>query len=258
MQHRFPVCVAAFIGFVFSAQMADGGSDLRQQLTEAWQKIQDCENLPKGDLESCQALAKLRIDLISAEISQTKLESDSRPNWSLEFLKVLLAAAGGAIGALVGLWAERRKVIAGIEARGQELDKILKEVRLTQEIQIKMAGGEWDRQSLWRERRDSYAKLIVAGEAVMNMLYAGRDHEQSKWSDLSLADSYARIFCNKACVKALNEFWKKRDQVNEQKSFQDQADEAHEFVLRVLDAAKNDLRAERVLEIPATSTRAIT
>ena len=84
---------------------------------------------------------------------------------------MLLVAIGGAIGALLGVWAERRKVIAGIEARGEELDKILREVRLKQEIQIKLAGSEWDRQSLWRERRDSYAKLIVAGEAIMTMLY---------------------------------------------------------------------------------------
>ena len=161
--------------------------------------------------------------------------------------KTSLSRIGGAAGALFGVWVERRKAVAGLEARAEKLNEILNEVRAVKDVETRFAGKEWNRQSLWQEKRDAYAKLFVASHAVMNMLYQ-KDDNPEVWNQFSLADSYARLFASKSCSDALDSFWKGRGD-SAGRSLEEQAQDALSLVENIIKIANVDLLSDRVRSI---------
>jgi hypothetical protein len=171
-------------------------------------------------------------------------------NWAAECLKFASTALGGLAGALIGVLAKRRSLIDQIDVRADKLETILDEVKAVQAIQIKMAGDEWSRQTVWREKRDMYAKLIAAADAIMSKPFrysdgAPQEEDKALWADLSLADSYARLFGSDDCIKTLNKYWDSRKLAFET-SPKDQAEEALQFIFKLIDTAKEDLGVHRL------------
>lgn len=71
-------------------------------------------------------------------------------------------------------WAESRK----LQARFEKLDHIREEVRevtrIQEDIKRQLQSGEWNRQTLWRQRLDAYTQLLRASTDYLDRCHSLR------------------------------------------------------------------------------------
>lgn len=147
----------------------------------------------------------------------------------------LYVIAGAALNNLILLvWKPWTQAYAGEKgknfARKEDLDKILAEVRavtiVQKEIEAKVSGAVWDRQTQWNQKRDIYAGLLAAfselelafekmtmidlvtpGDQGPKYTEAERDAFTSI-KDLQKALGLARVFLSPKAVSAVEVFTK--------------------------------------------------
>jgi len=82
-------------------------------------------------------------------------------DWATEVTRAGITAAAALLASFFGAkWAESRK----LQARFEKLDHIREEVRevtrIQEDIKRQLQSGEWNRQTLWRQRLDAYTELL--------------------------------------------------------------------------------------------------
>ena len=163
------------------------------------------------------------------------------PDWGNITLTALITAALN--GLLLYFWKPWVNAYAGERgknlARKADLDLILAEVRdvteTQKQIETKLSGDLWDRQNQWNHKRDTYARLLEAGQKIQdaaNGLLALLPHRiagdattsayatelvnkrlnelNSAHSELMHATSLAAIFACPECHELLREFMNAR------------------------------------------------
>lgn len=101
-------------------------------------------------------------------------------DWTAELARTGLTAAAALLASFLGAkWAESRK----LQARFEKLDKIREEMRevtrVQEEIKRQLQGGEWNRQTLWKQRLDSYTQLLRVSTDYLDRCYAVRSSLRS-------------------------------------------------------------------------------
>jgi len=96
-------------------------------------------------------------------------------DWSAELAHAGLTTLAALLASFVGAkWAESRK----LQARFEKLDRIREEMRevtrVQEEIKRQLQGGEWNRQTLWKQRLDSYTQLLRVSTDYLDRCYAVR------------------------------------------------------------------------------------
>lgn len=101
-------------------------------------------------------------------------------DWTVEIAHTGLTAGAALLASFLGAkWAESRK----LQARFEKLDKIREEMRevtrVQEEIKRQLQGGEWNRQTLWKQRLDSYTQLLRVSTDYLDRCYAVRSSLRS-------------------------------------------------------------------------------
>jgi len=92
-----------------------------------------------------------------------------------EVVRVGVTAAAALIASFFGAkWAESRK----LQARFEKLDYIREEIRevtrVQEDIKRQLQSGEWNRQTLWRQRLDAYTQLLRASTDYLDRCHSLR------------------------------------------------------------------------------------
>ncbi len=146
-------------------------------------------------------------------------------DWTAEIAHTGLTACAALLASFLGAkWAESRK----LQARFEKLDKIREEMRevtrVQEEIKRQLQGGEWNRQTLWKQRFDSYTQLLRVSTDYLDRCYAVRSSLRSappSQSDLEAkgdelhrlraetfkALTVVEIFCDTNVLTALRRFF---------------------------------------------------
>ena len=82
-------------------------------------------------------------------------------NWIAELTRAGITSGVALIASYFGAkWAESRK----LKARFEKLDQIREEMRevtrVQEDIKRQLQSGEWNRQTLWKQRLESYTELF--------------------------------------------------------------------------------------------------
>ena len=101
-------------------------------------------------------------------------------DWTAEIARTGLTAGAALLASFLGAkWAESRK----LQARFEKLDRIREEMRevtrVQEEIKRQLQGGEWNRQTLWKQRLDSYTQLLRVSTDYLDRCYAVRSSLRS-------------------------------------------------------------------------------
>ena len=96
-------------------------------------------------------------------------------DWVAEATRAGITAAAALLASFLGAkWAESRK----LEARFEKLDRIREEMRevtrVQEDIKRQLQGGEWNRQTLWKQRLDSYTQLLRVSTDYLDRCYVMR------------------------------------------------------------------------------------
>lgn len=96
-------------------------------------------------------------------------------DWATELAHAGVTSLAALLASFVGAkWAESRK----LQARFEKLDRIREEVRevtrVQEEIKRQLQGGEWNRQTLWKQRLDSYTQLLQVSTDYLDRCYVVR------------------------------------------------------------------------------------
>jgi hypothetical protein len=96
-------------------------------------------------------------------------------DWAAEIIRAGITSGVALIASFFGAkWAESRK----LQARFEKLDHIREEMRevtrVQEDIKQGLQGGEWNRQTLWKQRLDSYTQLLRVSTDYLDCCYAVR------------------------------------------------------------------------------------
>jgi hypothetical protein len=96
-------------------------------------------------------------------------------DWVGEVTRAGVTAGAALVASFLGAkWAESRK----IQARFEKLDRIREEMRevtrVQEEIKRQLQSGEWNRQTLWKQRLDSYTELLRVSTDYLDRCYVTR------------------------------------------------------------------------------------
>lgn len=94
-------------------------------------------------------------------------------DWTTQIAQTGITSLAALIASYFGAkWAESRK----LQARFEKLDQIREEMRevtrVQEEIKRQLQTSEWNRQTLWRQRFDSYTELLRASTDYLNECHA--------------------------------------------------------------------------------------
>jgi hypothetical protein len=97
-------------------------------------------------------------------------------DWASELAHAGITAAAALLSSFFGAkWAESRK----LQARFEKLDKIREEVRevtrIQEDIKRQLQSGEWNRQTLWRQRLEAYTQLLRTSTDLLDRCHALRN-----------------------------------------------------------------------------------
>lgn len=144
-------------------------------------------------------------------------------DWATEATRGGVTAAAALLASFFGAkWAESRK----LEARFEKLDRIREEVRevtrIQEDIKRQLQGGEWNRQTLWRQRLDAYTQLLrtsadyldrchsvraMIGTDNSEMLHSASVELQRLRADTFKAVTVVEIFGDAAILDVLSSFF---------------------------------------------------
>jgi hypothetical protein len=93
-------------------------------------------------------------------------------DWASELTHSSITAIVALLASFFGAkWAESRK----LQARFEKLDHIREEMRevtrVQEQIKRQLQGGEWNRQTLWKQRLDAYTQLLRTGTDFLDRCY---------------------------------------------------------------------------------------
>ena len=96
-------------------------------------------------------------------------------DWAAEIIRAIITSGVALIASFFGAkWAESRK----LQARFEKLDQIREEMRevtrVQEVIKQQLQGGEWNRQTLWEQRLDSYTNLLRFSTDYLDCCYVVR------------------------------------------------------------------------------------
>src|ERR1700757_2794652 len=96
-------------------------------------------------------------------------------DWAAEIGRAGITAAAALLASFLGAkWAESRK----LQGRFEKLDRIREErgeiTRVQEEIKRQLQAGEWDRQTLWKQRLDSYTQVLRVSTDYLDRCYVVR------------------------------------------------------------------------------------
>ncbi len=101
-------------------------------------------------------------------------------DWTAEIAHAGLTAGAALLASFVGAkWAESRKLQARFEKLDQIRDEMREVTRVQEEIKRQLQGGEWNRQTLWKQRLDSYTQLLRVSTDYLDRCYAVRSSLRS-------------------------------------------------------------------------------
>jgi hypothetical protein len=97
-------------------------------------------------------------------------------DWPNELIRSMITAVTALTASFFGAkWAESRK----LQARFEKLDHIREEMRevtrVQEQIKRQLQVGEWNRQTLWKQRLESYTQLLRTSTDFMDCCYALRN-----------------------------------------------------------------------------------
>lgn len=129
----------------------------------------------------------------------------------LELAHAGITAAAALLASYVGAkWAESRK----LQARFEKLDHIREEMRevtrVQEDIKRQLQGGEWNRQTLWRQRLEAYTQLLRVSTDYLGLCYTApenSDELRKLRADTFKAMTVVEIFADDEVLKALRQFF---------------------------------------------------
>lgn len=146
-------------------------------------------------------------------------------DWIAELTRAAITSGAALIASYFGAkWAESRK----LQARFEKLDKIREEMRevtrVQEEIKRQLQGGEWNRQTLWKQQLESYTELLrlttdyldgcyglrsslSSGSAPSSDLETRNAQLRRTRADTFKAVSVVEIFGNSEVLAALKRFF---------------------------------------------------